>query len=90
MKTIEDVISEIQKSKIFSVLDANSGFLQIQPDEKSSYLTTFYTPIGIYRWLRLPFGINSSPEIYQKIMDNLIAGIKGASAIIDDILIAGK
>ena len=90
MKTIEDVVSDIPKAKIFSVLDAKSGFLQIQLDEKSSYLTTFNTPIGRYRWLRLPFGIKSAPEIYQKIMDNMIAGIKGASAIIDDILIAGE
>ena len=87
MKTIEDVISDISKAKIFSVLDAKSEFLQVQLDEKSSYLTTFHTPIGKYRWLRLPFGIKSAPEIYQKIMDNMI---KGASAIIDDILIAGE
>ncbi|XP_021374310.1 uncharacterized protein K02A2.6-like [Mizuhopecten yessoensis] len=90
MKTIEEVITDIPDAKIFSVLDAKSGFLQIQLDEASSYLTTFNTPIGRYRWLRLPFGIKSAPEIYQKIMDNMIAGIDGAFAIIDDILIAGR
>ena len=54
MKTIEDVISDIPKAKIFSVLDAKSGFFQIQLDETSSYLTTFNTSIGRYRWLRSP------------------------------------
>ncbi|XP_033760786.1 uncharacterized protein K02A2.6-like [Pecten maximus] len=90
MKTIEEVITDIPDARIFSVLDAKSGFLQIKLDEDSSYLTTFNTPIGRYRWLRLPFGIKSAPEIYQKIMDNMIEGIDGSFAIIDDILIAGK
>lgn len=79
----------IPNAKVFSVLDAKSGFLQIKLEEPSSYLTTFNTPIGRYRWLRLPFGIKCAPEIYQRIMDQMLEGIAGATAIIDDILIAG-
>ena len=85
MRTVEDVVSDIQNAKMFSVLDAKSVYLQIEIDEKSSFLTTFNTPIGRFRWLRLPFGIKSAPEIFQKIMDK----IDGAIAIVDDILIAG-
>ena len=59
-------------------------------DRKLSYLTTFNTPIGRFPWLRLPFGIKCSPEIYQCIMDQMLEGIDGAFAIIDDILIAGR
>ncbi|XP_060077660.1 uncharacterized protein K02A2.6-like [Ylistrum balloti] len=87
MKTIGDVISE---AKVFSVLDAKSGFLQIKLDKESSYLTTFNTPLGKYRWLRLPFGIKSAPEIYPRIMDQMLEGIQGAFTIIDDILVAGR
>ena len=90
MKTVEEVVQNIPGAKVFSVLDAKSGFLQIKLDKKSSYLTTFNTQIGRLRWLRLPFGVKSAPEIYQKVMDNMISGIDGAVAIIDDILIAGK
>ena len=74
MKTIDDIITEIPDAKVFSVLDAKSGFLQIRLDTQSSFLTTFNTPIGRYRWLRLPFGIRCASEIYQRIMDQLIAG----------------
>ncbi|KAK0143702.1 hypothetical protein N1851_008363 [Merluccius polli] len=55
MRTIEEVISTMPGAKVFSVLDAKSGFLQIELDEASSLLTTFNTPIGRFRWLRLPF-----------------------------------
>ena len=90
MKTIDDIITEIPHAKVFSVLDAKSGFLQIKLDNQSSYLTTFNTPVGRYRWLRLPFGIRCASEIYQRIMDQMLEGVEGAYAIIDDILIAGR
>lgn len=69
MKTVEDIVSNIPNACVFSKLDAKSGFLQIKLNEKSSYLTTFNTPLGRFRWLRLPFGIKSAPEIFQHIMD---------------------
>lgn len=88
MRTVEEVVASMPGAQIFSVLDAKSGFLQIELDEESSVLTTFNTPIGRFRWLRLPFGIKCAPEIYQRIMDGMLEGITGAIAIMDDILIA--
>uniref|UniRef100_A0A8C5PPV9 Gypsy retrotransposon integrase-like protein 1 n=1 Tax=Leptobrachium leishanense TaxID=445787 RepID=A0A8C5PPV9_9ANUR len=88
MRTIEEVVSAIPGAKVFSVLDAKSGFLQIELDEASSFLTTFNTPIGRFRWLRLPFGLKCAPEIFQRIMDEMLEGISGAISVMDDILIA--
>ena len=88
--TVEDIVSSIPDAKVFSVGDAKSGFLQNELDYESSLLTTFNTPIGRYRWLRLPFGIKSAPETFQRIMDNMLEDIEGAYAVMDDILIAGK
>jgi hypothetical protein len=90
MRTIEEVVAEIPDAKVFSILDAKSGFLQIKLDEESSYLTTFNTPIGRFRWTRLPFGVKCAPEIFQRIMDNMLEGVKGAFVIMDDILVAGR
>ena len=92
MKTVEEVTSSIPGAKLFSVLDAKSGYMQIKHDNDSSYmyLTTFNTPIGRFRWRRLPFGIKSVPEIYKRIMVQLMEGIEGTFAIMDDILIADR
>lgn len=46
MRTIEEVVSAMPGAKVFSVFSAISGFLQIELDEASSFLTTFNTPIG--------------------------------------------
>lgn len=88
--TIEEVVAEIPDAKVFSILDAKSGFHKIRLDEESSLLTTFNTPVGRYRWLRLPFGLKCAPEIFQRIMDQMIEGIQGAYAIVDDILVDGS
>lgn len=44
--------------KVFRVLDTKNGFWHVQLDEESSYLTTFNTLYGRYRWLKMPFGID--------------------------------
>ena len=48
MKTIKEVVAEMPDAKVFSKLDAKSGFLQIMLDEASSLLTTFNTPVAIW------------------------------------------
>ena len=53
IRTIDDVISDIPGAKLFSKLDAKSGFLQIKQGRQSSYLTTFNMLIDRYCWLRL-------------------------------------
>ena len=62
MPVIDDIISDSSDAKMFTVVDVKDGFWHVKLDEKSSYLTTFNTPYGRYRWLRLPFGVNSASE----------------------------
>ena len=70
--TIEEVVSRIPNAKIFSKLDATSGFWQLQLDDQSSKLCTFNTPFGRYRYLRLPFGVNCASELYQSVMSQIL------------------
>ena len=89
MPTIEEVSTRLKNARLFTVLDAKNGFWQIPPDEKSSMLTFFNTPFGRYRWLRMPFGINSAPEIWQRTMNQHVEGLAGTEVIHDDLLIVG-
>ncbi|KAL9987206.1 hypothetical protein ACROYT_G001477 [Oculina patagonica] len=90
MKTVEEVAAELSDAKVFSVLDATSGFWHIKLDEKSSELLTFNTPFGRYRYFRMPFGINSAPVIFQKRMTQAFEDLSGVKTIADDILIWGR
>ena len=86
---IEDLLPNLAKSKVFSVVDAKNGFWHVQLDQESSYLTTFATPWGRYRWKRMPFGISPAPEEFQRYLDSALEGLEGIKAICDDILVCG-
>ena len=75
--------------RVFTKLDANAGFWQIPLDPASSLLTTFITPFGRYRFNRLPFGISSAPEHFQRRMSDALTGLAGTVCMMDDILIHG-
>ena len=66
------------------------GFWQVPLDEKSSKLTCLNTSFGRYRWLRMPFGLNSAPEVFQRRMHEIIEGLPGTEVIFDDFLIIGR
>ena len=90
MPTLDDILPTIQGAKVFSLVDAKDGFLQVKLSEESSYLTTFWTPHGRYRWCRMPFGLSSSPEEFQRRLTEALEGLKGIAVVADDILIVGR
>lgn len=59
-------------------------------EEQSSYLTTFSTPFGRCRYLRLPFGIYHSCDLFKQMMDEICEGLPGVKAIADDRHIFGR
>ena len=61
LPTIEDVATRLHGAKVFTILDVHSGFWHVQLDEMSSYMTTFYTPFGRYRWKRMPL-VSARPQ----------------------------
>ncbi|KAJ8290613.1 hypothetical protein GJAV_G00015280 [Gymnothorax javanicus] len=89
MPTLEDVLYKLPKAKVFKLVDARDAFLQCKLDEASSLMTTFWTPWGRKRWLKLPFGMSVAPEVYQRKQHELLEGLEGVEPIADDILIVG-
>ena len=87
---VDDTLAQLAGAKVFSKLDANSGFWQIPLSPSSRLLTTFITPIGRYCFNKLPFGIASAPEHFQRRMSHILAGLKGVLCQMDDILVFGS
>ena len=57
--TLEDILPLFKDAKYFSIVDAKSGYWNVELDEESSYLTTFNSPFGRYRFLRMPVGLKA-------------------------------
>jgi hypothetical protein len=74
-------------AKIFSKLDIKNAFHQLELEMESREITTFITRKGLFRYKRLMFGINCAPEIFQKILANILIQCEGCANFIDDIII---
>ena len=66
LPTLEDVTQMLAGAKVFSKLDESIGYWQVPLHPDSSRLTTFITRSGRFCFRRLPFGITSAPEMFQK------------------------
>lgn len=86
--TIDDFTARLANKRVFTVLDLSCGFWQMELDKDSSDLTTFMTPFGRFKFNRVPFGINSAPEIFQQRMVCIFGDIPGVLVYFDDVGIA--
>lgn len=90
LPAIDQMLARMTGARLFSKLDCNSGFYQMPLLAESQLLTTFTTPFGRYCYQRLPFGLCSASEVYQRKLCDLLEGLDGVLCLIDDVLIFGE
>ena len=86
----EDVSASFAKGEFFSTLDAKSGYWSKKLSADSQLLTAFNTPFKKYCFVRLPFGLSVSSEIFCEQMDKTLTGIPGTFPCADDVKIQGS
>ena len=87
---VNEMLSQLSEGRMFSKLDANSGFWQVRLDPDSKLLTTFITPWGRFCFKRMPFGLSSAPEFFQRAMEKILMDLKGVICLMDEVLVFGK
>ena len=83
------MLPELVQLEVVSMTDTNSGYQQVPLDLASSLLTTFNTPWGKFRFLKLPFGLKMA-DVSQEILDKITRLVDGVISIADDTVIQGK
>jgi hypothetical protein len=88
--SLDEVFASVRGARYFSKLDLTWGFWNLKLDEDSSKLCTFSTPWGVFRYLRLPFGVSPAPEVFHRVLADVLRGLPGVLHYVDDILIHGS
>ncbi|XP_058453152.1 uncharacterized protein K02A2.6-like [Malaya genurostris] len=87
---IEELLSSVKGAVKFSKLDVKDAYHQVEISEASRGITTFITKYGLFRYKRLMFGVSCAPELFQKVMDTIVAGLDGVMVYLDDVVVVGK
>ena len=85
----DDIQSYLTGAQVFSTLDLHSGYWQL-PVHKDDFEKTAFSPgpgMGLYEFVRMPFGVCNGPSSFQRMMESVLHGSKNSKVFIDDILV---
>ena len=89
LPTVDELNGLFYGATKFTKIDLKAGYWQVPLHEDSQYVTTMITHRGLYQWTRVPFGLNSAPSCFQKIIRTILEGCPRTTNFIDDIVVAG-
>ena len=86
--TLPSILDSVGKASVLSKIDLTSGFHQIPLDPEVKNLTTFLTPKGKFRFLRMPFRLKNASSHFQRVMERVLQPVSDFAAVyIDDIIV---
>jgi hypothetical protein len=87
-----DIMAALSGVQILSMLNALLGFLQLEMAPGDVEKTGFRTHLGLYRFLRMPFGLCNGLAIFQHVMQEILFPFPWLFCLvyIDDIVVYSK
>ena len=89
LPVIQDIFDQVGGSTVYSTLDLKAGYWQLPVAERDIDKTAFRCHLGLFEFMKIPFGLANAPSVFQRTMDNILSGLIGTIAYVylDDIVI---
>ena len=87
MPKVEDIFSQLNGAKYFSILDLKAGYHHTRLTADSIPKTAFTSPFGKYEYVKVPFGLAQAQAYFQELMTGVLKDLPFAMAYLDDIII---
>ncbi|GFW88904.1 transposon Tf2-9 polyprotein [Trichonephila clavipes] len=90
---IEDVLARLQGAKVYTTLDLKNGFFHVDVNEDCKHLTSFVVPDGQFEFNKVPFGLSTSPSVFQRYVYSIFRELMRKGIVIiymDDLVIPAK
>lgn len=87
-----DLLEKLQEAKIFTKLDLQWGYNNVQIKEGDEWKTAFRTKEGLYEYVVMPFGLKNAPAVFQRFMNDIFRDLIDVNVVVylDDILIYSR
>ncbi|GFU71913.1 hypothetical protein TNCV_1052601 [Trichonephila clavipes] len=89
---IEDVLDRLQGQSVHHVRFKN-GFFHVDVNEDCKHLTSFVVPDGQFEFNKVPFGLSTSPSVFQRYVYSIFRELMRKGIVIiymDDLVIPAK
>ncbi|CAM5159081.1 unnamed protein product [Eretmochelys imbricata] len=86
MSRPDELLDKLGGARYLTTMDLTKGYWQVPLDADARLRSAFITPLGLYEFLTLPFGLKGAPATFQRLVDQLLMG-SFALAYIDDICV---
>ena len=87
---IDDLIDLLGTATYISTLDLAKGYWQVPLSPDAAAKTAFPSPIGLFEFTVMPFGLQGAPATFQRLMDSVLADLSFCAAYLDDVIIFSK
>ena len=88
MPDVEELFCSLAQANYFAKIDLTKGYWQIPIEESDKHKTAFQTPLGLFQWTRMPFGLQNAPATFARAMRCLNLKQHDAVNFVDDVLIS--
>lgn len=78
----------LNNTSIYTRIDLTRAYNQIPVQEVEK--TAIITPMGLYEFPRMPFGLRNAGQTFVRFLNSVLAGLDFVFTFIDDILVASK
>ena len=92
LPSIDALVDSASGCRLFSFLDAISGYNQIMMHPRDECKTAFMTELSCYCYKVMPFGLKNVGATYQRLMDRVLAPMLGRNvqAYVDDMVVTSQ
>jgi ribonuclease HI len=93
MVQVEEVLDHLGDAKVFSTLDLKNGFFHVPVEERCTKYLAFTSHVGLFEFLKAPFGLCTSPSVFQRFIHNIFRDLVRENIVIiymDDFIIPAR
>jgi hypothetical protein len=90
LPNMADCAARLDGCRVFSKLDLQKGYLQVPVATTDVPKTAVITPFGLFKFIRMPFGLKNAGMTFQRLMDQNFQDLPFAFIYLDDILVASR
>lgn len=81
------MFAKLSSHKYFSRLDLSKGYWQVPLTHSTRPLTTFKTPLSLFKFTKMPLRLVTAPSTFYRLMCEVLQNVSNMDNFIDDILI---